>query len=316
MADNNYPIEVSRNDSANSASNTIFVSLSDGTNTASISAGGAVSVELSSGLYAEDTAHVSGDLGVQMLSVRKDTAVALAGTDGNYAPLQTNNTGKLYVTLDGETVNVSGGFVDDSAFTPATDTVTVLAGFADETAPDSVDEGDAGALRMTLDRKLLTRVVGATDANRLDVNASGHALVDLAGVNGSPNSETNPVYVYVTEQDGATSTEVHDQSTDTVGSLATTNHDYTVVGSYFMLKKVSFASTAGSKIEILAGPVASLVTKNVAFLPKGQGGYGEMNFSPALRVPVTGTGTVRAAKTNLQGSANDIYTTIMGNDYA
>lgn len=43
--------------------------------------------------------------------------------------------------------------VDDAAFTPATSSV-MMAGFeADESSTDSVDEGDAGAARMTLDRK-------------------------------------------------------------------------------------------------------------------------------------------------------------------
>lgn len=42
---------------------------------------------------------------------------------------------------------------DDAAFTPATSKV-MMAGFeADEASTDSVDEGDAGAARMTLDRK-------------------------------------------------------------------------------------------------------------------------------------------------------------------
>ena|SRR3990167_2415203 len=44
--------------------------------------------------------------------------------------------------------------VDDAAFTPATSNVNVIGAFADETSPDSVDEGDAGALRMTLTRFL------------------------------------------------------------------------------------------------------------------------------------------------------------------
>lgn len=43
---------------------------------------------------------------------------------------------------------------DDAAFTPGTDYVAVIGAQADETAPDSVNEGDAGALRMTLDRLL------------------------------------------------------------------------------------------------------------------------------------------------------------------
>lgn len=45
---------------------------------------------------------------------------------------------------------------DDAAFIPATSKV-MMAGFqADETSTDSVDEGDAGAARMTLDRKQIT----------------------------------------------------------------------------------------------------------------------------------------------------------------
>lgn len=44
-------------------------------------------------------------------------------------------------------------FVDDSAFTPATSNVGATGFFADETATDSVNEGDVGIARMTLDRK-------------------------------------------------------------------------------------------------------------------------------------------------------------------
>jgi hypothetical protein len=51
---------------------------------------------------AEDAAHVSGDVGVMALAVRKDTAAALAGTDGDYIPLATNATGALRVTVDSD----------------------------------------------------------------------------------------------------------------------------------------------------------------------------------------------------------------------
>lgn len=48
--------------------------------------------------------------------------------------------------------------VDDAAFSPTTSSV-MMAGFqADETATDSIDEGDAGAARMTLDRKVIVTV--------------------------------------------------------------------------------------------------------------------------------------------------------------
>lgn len=48
--------------------------------------------------------------------------------------------------------------VDDAAFTPATSSV-MMAGFqADESSTDSVNEGDAGAARITLDRKQIVTV--------------------------------------------------------------------------------------------------------------------------------------------------------------
>lgn len=46
-----------------------------------------------------------------------------------------------------------GQIADDAAFTPTTTRVNMAGFFADETATDSVDEGDGGAARMTLDRK-------------------------------------------------------------------------------------------------------------------------------------------------------------------
>lgn len=47
---------------------------------------------------AEDAAHSSGDGGVQILAVRKDTAEALAGTAGDYAPLEVDALGRLHVS--------------------------------------------------------------------------------------------------------------------------------------------------------------------------------------------------------------------------
>lgn len=45
-------------------------------------------------------------------------------------------------------------FVDDAAFTPASSRVLPIGAFADETGTDSVDEGDVGIPRMTLNRIL------------------------------------------------------------------------------------------------------------------------------------------------------------------
>jgi hypothetical protein len=46
---------------------------------------------------AEDAVHSTGDTGVMPLAVRNDVLAALAGTDGDYAPLQVDASGALYV---------------------------------------------------------------------------------------------------------------------------------------------------------------------------------------------------------------------------
>lgn len=47
-------------------------------------------------VLAEDAAHTSGDTGIMALAVRKDTAAALAGSDGDYAPLEVDANGRLH----------------------------------------------------------------------------------------------------------------------------------------------------------------------------------------------------------------------------
>lgn len=47
----------------------------------------------------EDAAHASGDKGIMALVVRKDTAAALAGADGDYAPLEVDASGRLWTNV-------------------------------------------------------------------------------------------------------------------------------------------------------------------------------------------------------------------------
>ncbi len=154
---------------------------------------------------AEDAVHATGDVGVMALAVRKDTAAASSGTTGDYEPLSTDATGRLWIVGAGieDVAETAGGVllmagtvrrdtaassagttgdnatlntdsvgalwtrdtatqVDDAAFTPATGRVMPIGYLADETATDSVDEGDAGIARMTLDRKVIVTTQGHT----------------------------------------------------------------------------------------------------------------------------------------------------------
>ena len=70
---------------------------------------------------------------------------------------------------------------DDAAFTiGGASSVTPAAFLADETTPDSVDEGDVGVPRMTLTRKAYAVLSDKTAENAAGVDASGHLQVDIA----------------------------------------------------------------------------------------------------------------------------------------
>lgn len=49
-------------------------------------------------VYAEDSAHVSGDIGKFALAVRNDAGTSMVSADGDYAPLQVTSTGALRVS--------------------------------------------------------------------------------------------------------------------------------------------------------------------------------------------------------------------------
>ena len=62
--------------------------------------------------FAEDTPHVSADKGQLVFAVRKDVAAALAGTDGDYIPLTTDDTGRVRIAALPANSGVDIGDVD------------------------------------------------------------------------------------------------------------------------------------------------------------------------------------------------------------
>jgi hypothetical protein len=100
---------------------------------------------------AEDAASANGDTGPVTMAIRDDTLDARSGTEGDYEPLHLNANGALWIA-DVSTI------VDDAAFTPGTSRGFPVGGQADDTSTDSVDEGDFGAFRISLDRLLYTRL--------------------------------------------------------------------------------------------------------------------------------------------------------------
>lgn len=77
--------------------------------------------------------------------------------------------------------------VDDAAFTPATSRVMPVGFQADESSTDSVNEGDVGCPRMTLDRKILANIQphtagGLSIFRSIDIDESEEEIKGSAGV--------------------------------------------------------------------------------------------------------------------------------------
>lgn len=95
-------------------------------------------------------------------------------TDGDIgmAGITVDRSLKVHVT------GITGSQTDDAAFTPGTSIVSIVGAEFDDTTPDSVDEGDGGALRMSGNRNLYTTIRDAAGNERgANVNASNQLAV-------------------------------------------------------------------------------------------------------------------------------------------
>lgn len=160
----------------------------------------------------EDAAAGSGDAGVAMLAVRRDTASSGVDADGDYATLNVDSAGRLRSRTVIETPNgdscmdetsdalrvaiVSGAgsggtsMTDDAAFTVGTTQVTPVAGTY-RSSRDLVDDNDAGALAMTQRRALLTCLETPAGDSLVDdtndaVKVGGSVAVDASLTNVQP----------------------------------------------------------------------------------------------------------------------------------
>lgn len=345
MADILGPTLISRDNDANTLANPIFVNLSDGTDTLAINADGSINVTVTGGAsnsqFAEDTAHVSGDIGTEMLAVRRDTPISGTSADGDYSTINTDANGRLYtqihdggnsITVDGA-VTVSATDLDIRDLSHTQDSVRIGDGTeltnvtaAGElnvlaTAQPGVDIGDVtinnaagasavniqdGGNSITVDG---TVTVTATDLDIRNLNLTDDAVKISA--NTTANSLTNPIFVQ--SVNAVITGEVNDYNTGAaVAAAGTSNHDYTVTAT-MKLKSVICSASGKGKFTLQVGPVASLVTKGVQFSTPTDPNV-RFEFDPPIEIPSTSTGTVRIVRLNRENQAQDVYSTIIGLD--
>lgn len=92
---------------------------------------------------------------------------------------EANNALKVSVI----SITGSGAIVDDAAFTPGSSLITMIGATFDNVGPDSVDEGDGGALRMSANRNLFATLRDAAGNERgVNVTAGFALTVDGSAV--------------------------------------------------------------------------------------------------------------------------------------
>lgn len=122
---------------------------------------------------AEDAVHATGDTGVMGLAVRNDTLAALAGTDGDYTPLQVDALGALFTA----TTELDGGTADviSHSFTQATTGITTNAAGTTVTMATTP---------MSKHNMIIDRTAGATNTVEVDLECSlnGAIWVQIATI--------------------------------------------------------------------------------------------------------------------------------------
>jgi hypothetical protein len=137
----------------------------DALNVAIVDAGGAHITSFGGGTqFAEDLAHISGDVGTLSLAVRRDANTTFVSADGDYSPLAIDANGNLKVNIIAGGGSGGTSSTDEATYTPTTSLGTPIMGAADETAPDAAAEGTLAIIRSTLNRALHVNLRDAAGA--------------------------------------------------------------------------------------------------------------------------------------------------------
>lgn len=175
---------------------------------------------------------------------------------------------------------------DDAAFTPAT-TKVMMAGFEfDDTLPDVVDEGDAGAARMSARREIYTQIRDAAGNERgLNVDANGAigvtnvGLTELAAaINASSQMDVNIAAssATVTVDLGATDNAVLD---DIAAKLGTIDADTSAL----------FGTVSGTEVQVDV----------VAALPAGTNAIGKLAANSGVDIGDVDVTSIAAGTNNI-----------------
>jgi hypothetical protein len=203
--------------------------------------------------HTEDDPSAGVETGNLLLAVRDDAGGNRVSADGDFAALTVDSMGRLRVLTSGSGGGTSA--IDNAAFAVTTDSLTPTGYLVDETATDTVTEGNVGVPRMTTNRIALSTIADpTTPANRWAIDGAGLGQVDLAAVSvtavpvsadSALNAVGNPIFV--SNVAAVSSGEVHDYDTEVaVVKDASGDHDYAVTAAKTLLLESVIVSASGA----------------------------------------------------------------------
>jgi len=294
-------VKISKNLDDNAVGNEIITSISDGTDSLAINADGSLNATINNtsivvtatNLDIRDLTHVSDSIkvgdGTDFLAIAADGSIAV-----------TDNGGSL--TVDGTVAATQSGTWNIGTLTSITNDVDI----ADGGNSITVDDGGAS---LTVDGTVAisgTVTVSATDLDIRDlthvsdsvkigdgtdllaVNADGSINVVVGGSSGTPVAVTNEA---------------------SLGTGASSNHDYTATGGAFIPDMVIVSSESIATFEILTGPTGTLVSRGKI---RTSVEHPNAEFKFPANFSVASTDVVRVVRTNDSNKTKTLNSSITG----
>lgn len=253
----------------NTIGNAWPVSITDGTNSAAVTASGEVKVDITQPLPA----------GTNIIGkVSQDTSP--------------------WIVKDQADGSVSGGTV--ASF-------SALAGGQYNSSAPTLTTAQQAALQLDVSGNLKTTVASALPAGS---NLIGQVNLDVGG---SLVSATNPVPVVLSA--GVSGTVVNNYNTSaSLAAAGSSNHTYTITTSKaFQGKKIHATASGKLKIEVQISPDGTAFTSIFVAFNSTANPNIDIDMDQILFLEASGAGAaVRVIRTNLDKSAEDVYSTISG----
>lgn len=244
-----------------------------------------------SSVYAEDSAHVSGDMGQQVLTVRQDTLTASTSADGDYGSFKATATGEVYV----HDVDVKAELVAANASLDAmeSDIDAIRVELLDQgTTLDSILADTATIDSQTLSiSNVLTALSKAEDAVHSSGDQGIQALAVRKDSSGSSAADGDYTSIQTWSEGSVKVVDVSNAAILQQRVAVTTTAAAVPAGALANRRSVMIQNAGGNSIFIGSATVTSSGATTGVEIPKG--GFIEMEAGPAVSVfAVSASGSV------------------------